>query len=220
MSTQDNGATKLDRREALKAAALLPFAFAWELGPAQLERAVNALATTAPQSDYTPLFFTNGEWQTVRMLADYVIPRDARSGSATDALVPEYMDFLLADADTSEASRLAMRGGLAWLDFETRRRFGSNFVGAADPQRRQILDDIAWPARARPEMSQGVAFFNRFRDFVASGFFSSRMGWEDLRYVGNTFHNWTGCPVEAMAKLGVSHDLMTTRIPVQTRNGA
>jgi len=113
-----------------------------------------------------------------------------------------------------------MRGGLAWLDFETRRRFGTNFVRATDSQRRQILDDIAWPARARPEMSQGVAFFNRFRDFVASGFFSSRMGWQDLRYVGNTFHTWTGCPAEAMAKLGVSHDLMNTRIPVQTRNGS
>jgi hypothetical protein len=150
------------------------------------------------------------------MLVDYVIPRDERSGSATDARVPEYMDWLLADKEASESSKVAMRGGLGWLDLETDERFGTTFVRSTDAQRRQVLDDIAWPAKARPELSQGVAFFNRFRDLTASGFFSSEMGWKDVRYVGNVFNpGYAGCPPAALTKLGVTGDEMKTRIPVE-----
>ena len=49
-----------------------------------------------------------------------------------------------------------------------------------------MLDDIAWPQRARPELSHGVAFFNSFRDLTAAGFWTSKMGIEDLQYKGNT----------------------------------
>jgi gluconate 2-dehydrogenase gamma chain len=204
----------LDRREAVKALALLPFAFSFDLSQSQIERATHAfLAGDVSAPAYVPKFFTVEEWKTVRMLADYIIPRDERSGSATDAKVPEYMDFLLSDKDASESSRIAMRGGLAWLDFACVERFGTAFVSSTDVQRQPVLDDIAWPAKARPELSQGVAFFNRFRDLTASGFFSSEMGWKDVRYVGNTFNPvWTGCPPEAMAKLGVTMDVMKTRI--------
>jgi hypothetical protein len=122
------------------------------------------------------------------------------------------MDFVLADELTSEANRIAARGGLGWLDNECRHRFdGKNFVEATDTQRRQVLDDIAWPRKAKPELSAGVTFFNRFRDMTAAGFFSSSMGWRDLQYMGNVFNpDWNGCPPAANAKLGVSQDLMST----------
>lgn len=205
----------MDRREAVKALALLPFAFSWDLTTPQIERASRAF--TAPAAaPYVPKFFTAHEWKTVGMLADYIIPRDERSGSATDAKVPEYMDWLLADKESSENSKTAMRGGLAWLDLEASERFGKTFLGATDAERRQILDDVAWPKKAKPEHSQGVAFFNRFRDLTASGFFSSEMGYKDVKFVGNVaLPAFNGCPPEANAKLGVSHDLMKTRVPVQ-----
>jgi hypothetical protein len=114
------------------------------------------------------------------------------------------MDFIL---DENKGMQTWMRGGLAWLDTEARERFGREFLELADAQRRAILDDIAWPRRARPEHSQGVAFFNRFRDLTASGFFSSEIGVRDLRYQGNEFvMEWQGCPPEALRKLGVSYD--------------
>jgi hypothetical protein len=204
----------MDRREAVKALALIPFAFSWDLTAPQMERASRVF--TASAAPYVRKFFTLHEWQTASMLADYIIPRDERSGSATDAKVPEYMDWLLADKESSENARTAMRGGLAWLDLQASERFGTTFIQAADAQRRQILDDIAWPAKAKPELSQGVAFFTRFRDLTASGFFSSEMGYKDVKFVGNVaLPAWNGCPPEANAKLGVSHDLMKTRIPVQ-----
>lgn len=203
----------MDRRDAVKALAMLPFALSWDLSAPQIERASRAFAPGELAAPFVPKFFTRSELQTVRTLADYIIPRDERSGSATDAKVPEYMDWLLADKEASWNSRVAMRGGLAWLDLECSERFGKTFVHSTGAQRRQVLDDIAWPAKARPEMSQGVAFFNRFRDLTASGFFSSEMGYQDVKFVGNVFNpNWNGCPPEAMAKLGVSYDLMKTRV--------
>ena len=206
----------MDRRDAVKAMALMPFAISWDLSAPQIERATRVFDTIASAAPYVPKFFTAHEWATVRMLADYVIPRDDRSGSATDAKVPEYMDWLMADKEASEATRVGMRGGIGWLDIECSERFGKTFIGATDAQRRQVLDDIAWPKKAPPGKENGVAFFTRFRDLTASGFFSSEMGYKDVRFVGNVFNpDWQGCPAPAMAKLGVSHDLMKTRVPVE-----
>lgn len=167
-SSSDDSDFGMDRREAIKAMAMLPFAFKFDWSPSQLERASVAMkepsAATAP---YSPRFFTAAEWITVCMLADYVIPRDERSGSATDARVPEYMDWLMADKESSETTRTAMRGGLGWLDLACHERFGKTFAKSADRDRRLVLDDIAWPARAKPIHSHGVAFFNRFRDLTS-----------------------------------------------------
>lgn len=224
MSEHDaSGAPDAGRRDLLKLMGMAPLAGALDWNAAQVERAtrrVRALAaadeTGAQPAEFTPTFFTPREWRTVRMLADYVIPRDERSGSATDAKAPEFMDFILGEPGANENTRLAIRGGLAWLDVESRRRVGAPFVDATDPQRRQLLDDIAWPDKAPPAMSYGVAFFNRFRDMTAAAFFSSSVGWKDLQYIGNTFNpGWNGCPPEANAKLGVTPDVMKTRIPIQ-----
>jgi len=202
----------ITRRDALKAFAVVSVANLLDVGTPQLERTLHAVESLEQGQPYTPKFFNRHEWPTVRLLADYVIPRDARSGSATDARAPEFMDFLLADKDATESSKISMRGGLAWLDNESRSRFSQTFVNASDAQRRQILDDVAWPKKARPEMSHGVAFFTRFRDLTASGFFSTAMGWRDVQYIGNVFNpNWNGCPPAALDKLGVSYDLMSSR---------
>lgn len=169
-------------------------------------------AASAPKRQ----FFTAAEYRTVSVLADDVIPRDGRSGSATDAGVPAFIDFHLSVPETGESERYAMRGGLAWLNTESRKRFRKNYASLSATQRHAILDDIAWPAKAKPEFSHGVAFFSRFRDFVGMGFFSSAIGWKDLRYEGNVFNpNWQGCPEPAMKKLGVSFAAMDTRIPVE-----
>jgi gluconate 2-dehydrogenase gamma chain len=70
-----------------------------------------------------------------------------------------------------------------------------------------VLDDIAFPKTAKPAFSAGAAWFTHFRSSVGSAFFSSAMGWQDLRYIGNVFNpNWDGCPPEATAKLGVSYE--------------
>ncbi|HVD06086.1 MAG TPA: gluconate 2-dehydrogenase subunit 3 family protein [Gemmatimonadaceae bacterium] len=201
----------MSRRHAFGVIALAPIAAGLGWSTHGVERAARFIhelpASGAADVAYIPKFYSAREWRTVRLLADYVIPRDDRSGSATDAKAPEFVDFMLVDKDTRPASQLAMRGGLAWLDTECRHRFGTSFVGATDAQRRQVLDDISWPNKAKPELSTGVAFFSRFRDAIASAFFSSAIGWQDLRYEGNVFNpNWNGCPEPALTKLGVSYE--------------
>jgi len=202
---------KTSRRDLLKQIGTVPLAAGLALQPGRVQAAqehVHKQAARAKGQPAAPRFFTPGEWATVRVLADVVIPKDARSGSATDALVPEFIDFILDDplAEAREKERLQtrVRGGLAWLERECVARCGKGFVAASEAERRPLLDDIAWPQRARPEMEAGAAFFSLFRDLVASGFWSSKMGVEDLRFMGNTFvAEWNGCPPEVLAKAGL-----------------
>ncbi len=197
----------MSRRDVLKLLGIAPLTGALHFTPAEIERASKAMHRADAQAapDTTHKFFTPHERATASALADIIIPRDERSGSATDARVPEFMDYMLAEA--SERTRVEMRGGLAWLDAESNKRFGVNFISATPAQRTTIVDDIAWPARARPELSHGVTFFNGFRDYTASGFYSSEMGYKDVRYVGEVFNpNWNGCPPAALNQLGVSYD--------------
>lgn len=195
----------LSRRAMLEVMAIASLATACEASPAVVEKAKKAArdasAARANGGTVTHKFFTPHEWDTVEVLVDLIIPRDERSGSATDAGVPAFMDFIL---DEYKNNRLPIRGGLAWLDRECSDRFGTTFVDCSAAQRTAVLDDIAWPRRAKPEHSQGVAFFNRFRDLTASGFWSSKMGVADLQYLGNVIDpDWKGCPPEALKKLGV-----------------
>ncbi len=198
----------MDRRTALKLAAAAPLAgaFSWSSVEAdQARRDVMASrAALAGSAQYEPKFFTSHEWQTVRVLVDMIIPADERSGSATSAGVPEFMDFMMIDQSSRQ---VPMRGGLAWLDLECRKRFDRTFIDCDVTERGQLLDDIAWPKRARAEYSHGVAFFTSFRDLTATGFWSSKMGVEDLQYTGNQFvAEWNGCPEPALRRFGVSYD--------------
>ena len=190
----------MNRRKAIH---LLAGATVLSWTPADVKKAAELVATARRRGGaFEPKFFTPHEWETVRLLADLVMPKDERSGSATDAAVPEFMDFIMIDRPDGQT---AMRGGLGWLDAECRKRFGKTFVACADAERAQVLDDIAWPERAKPAFTHGVAFFTRFRDLTASGFWSSKMGVEDLQYMGNQFvAEWNGCPPAAIRKLGLS----------------
>ena len=192
----------MKRREMVELLALAPLAAAFTWAPHDVARAVSKVRAAAQRPELR--FFSAHEWDTVRVLADLVIPRDERSGSATDALVPEFMDFIVSE---STGMQTPMRGGLAWLDLESRRRYAKTFVEATDAERRRVLDDIAWPARAKPEHAAGAAFFTSFRDLTASGFFSSKMGVADVGYIGNVaVDEWLGCPPAALAKLDVRYD--------------
>ena len=162
-------------------------------------------APAGARAAFKPKFFTAHEFATVGILANLIIPKDERSGSATDAGVPEFMDFMMTDEPRRQT---AMRGGLALIDRLCEQRFDNKpFLGCTDAQRRQLLDDIAFPANAKPGMSHAVAFFNSFRDLTATGFWTTRMGIDDLQYEGNVFvQEWEGCPDEALKKLGVRYE--------------
>ena len=196
--------TTINRRQLLRLLGSAPLAagFTWtEAEAAQAQKNAQTARAAAPTGTFKPKFFTAREYTMVGVLANLILPKDDRSGSATDAGVPEFMDFMMVDQPNRQT---AMRGGLAWIDLECQDRFDKRFLECSDAERTAVLDDIAWPSRAKLEHAAGVAFFNSFRDLTASGFWSSKMGVDDLQYIGNTMvPEWKGCPDAALKKLGL-----------------
>lgn len=203
---QDTAPSGMDRRDVMKllgAASLAAIGLASPDVARAADYAGAALQQGAPA--YKPIFFTKAEWPMVRTLSDLVIPRDARSGGATDAGVPEFMDFIMSDFKWNQKW---MRDGLIWLNGECTRRFKRGFVACTPAQQKRLLDDIAFPKKAPAALKPGVEFFTRFRDLTATGFWSSRIGYKDIGYMGNTIVPvWEGCPEPQLQKLGVSYKM-------------
>ena len=147
-------------------------------------------------------FFTDHEMLTITVLADIIIPKDERSGSASDAKVPEFIEFIVKDIPSHQ---VPMRGGLRWLDAQCMHRYDAAFKDATAQQQLEMVNDIAWPEKVKPGMEQGVAFFNRMRDLTASGFFTSEMGVKDLGYAGNMPNKWEGVPADVLKQYGLEN---------------
>jgi hypothetical protein len=199
---------KISRRTALQIVTSAPVAAALVWTPAEARQAHEHAAAAEAQAAKTatafkPKFFSAHEYATVAVLVDLIIPRDERSGSATDAGVPAFMDFMMIDQPRRQ---VAMRGGLALVDRLSAARFGRPFVSASDAARRQLLDEIAYTSNHDPGLSHAIEFFSSFRDLTASGFWSTKMGIADLQYRGNVFvDEWNGCPDAALRRLGVKY---------------
>lgn len=140
-------------------------------------------------------FFTVAELATVKVLCDIIIPADAKSGSASQAGVPAFIEFIAKDMPQHQTP---LRGGLKWLDIESNKRFKKIFTLCSKDQQIQIVDDIAYPLKAKPMYSQGVAFFTLMRNLTASGFYTTRIGIDDIGYVGNTPNVWEGPPADVI----------------------
>lgn len=144
-------------------------------------------------------FFTEHEMATITVLADIIIPKDDISGSASDAKVPDFIEFIVKDIPEH---KIPMRGGLRWLDVQCLNRYAKTFKDCDSAQQLEIVDEIAYPLKAKPEMKQGVAFFNRMRSLTASGFFTSQIGIKDIGYMGNAPGKWEGPPKDVLQKYG------------------
>jgi len=199
---------EITRRNALKIIGATPVAAGLGIAGADAAQAPAAhehaaaqkTASAVRKGPYKPKFFTAHEWATVTMLADIIIPKDEKSGSASDAGVPEFIDFTMTDRPDMQTP---MRGGLRWLDTTCRKRFNKEFIDLAAADRTAILDEIAYPKKATPEMSQGATFFTSLRNLVATGFYTSKTGIADLGYMGNVPTVWNGCPEECFDHLGL-----------------
>ena len=157
-------------------------------------------------------FFDEHEMKTIAALSDIIIPKDDVSGSATEAGVPDFIEFMAKDRPEYQTP---LRGGIKWLDLQCMRRFDADFISCKSEQQLEIVDEIAFPEKAKPEMRAGVSFFNTMRDLTACGFFTSKMGLADLGYVGNRPNQWNGVPQEVLDQYGVSYDARTLEISVK-----
>jgi gluconate 2-dehydrogenase gamma chain len=147
-------------------------------------------------------FFSQHEMSTITILADIIVPKDAVSGSASDAKVPEFLEFIVKDMPSHQTP---MRGGLRWLDMQCLKQFEKSFVDCTEHQRIQMVDQIAYPEKAKPEMAQGVAFFNLMRDLTLTGFYTSEIGVKDLDYRGNVPNKWNGVPEDVLKQYKMAY---------------
>lgn len=147
-------------------------------------------------------FFTLHEMKTIAILADIIIPADEVSGSATDAKVPDFIEFMVKDKPELQTP---MRGGLRWLDVQMGKQFSKPFKDCTLPQQIAIIDEIAYPQKAKAEMRQGVHFFNLMRNLTASGFYTSEIGVKDVGYIGNQPTQWNGVPDEVLKQYNLSY---------------
>lgn len=147
-------------------------------------------------------YFTPHEMTTIGILADIIIPKDDVSGSATDAKVPDFIEFIVKDQPDY---KVPMRGGLNWLDMQCLNRYQKSFADCTNKQQMEMVDEIAWPKKAKPEMQQGVKFFNLMRNLTATGFYTSEIGVKDVGYIGNTPNQWNGVPADVLKQYGLSY---------------
>lgn len=169
-------------------------------GPAGPARQPEEVEHYNKVTSYT--FFTEHEMATIAILSDIIIPKDEVSGSATEAKVPDFIEFIVKDMPEHQ---VPMRGGLRWLDIESLHRFNKLFKNISEAERIQIVDDIAYPLKAKPEMSQGVAFFNKMRDLTCTGFYTSKIGIADMGYAGNQPNQWNGVPDDVLKQYGLAY---------------
>ena len=150
------------------------------------------------------IFLNDKELSTIATLCDIILPATPNAGSATEAKVPEFIDFIIKDIPHHQ---LPMRGGLMWLNGESTKRYNKSFVDCTKEEQIAIVDDIAYPdpENKNPDMAPGRAFFGRMRNLTMTGYYTSKMGIDDLGYVGNRANLWDGVPQEVLDKHGLSY---------------
>jgi hypothetical protein len=179
------------RREVLVQIAMTPLAAQQPGHPAHTSTAKPAAGP------YRRRVFNEQEFQTLGLLADLILPPDDKSGGGKAAGTAEFLD-VMASGDPRLAAEFT--GGLAWLDRTMQARHGKTFRECTADQQKQILDQIAWRARATAELAPGVRFFALMRAWTVDAFYSSPEGVKDLGYVGNTaVAEFQGCG-EAVAQ--------------------
>jgi gluconate 2-dehydrogenase gamma chain len=150
------------------------------------------------------VFFTPAEMAVIAVLVDIIIPKDEISGSATDVKVPEFIEFIVKDKPEEEL-RVPLRGGIRWLELESVKRFDKSFTNLSSAQQIQIVDDIAYPAKAKPEFLQGVTFFTLMRNLTVTGFYTTEVGFKDIGYVGNRPNQWNGVPDDVLKHYNLAY---------------
>ena len=147
-------------------------------------------------------FFTAHELATVSVLCDIIIPKDDKSGSATDAKVPDFIDFMMNDRPEHQTQ---MRGGLKWIDIQSLKRHEKPFKDCSATQQIELVDMIAYPKKAKPEMMQGVGFFSLLRSLTISGFYTTEIGVKDVGFMGNNPNQWNGVPDDVLKQYNIAY---------------
>jgi len=151
-------------------------------------------------------YLNEHELATIAILCDIILPAQAnQKNAASDAKVAEFIDFIVKDISSHQ---LKMRGGLMWLDGESKNRFGKVFKNCSNAEQIKVIDDIAYPDPdgKKPEMAAGIKFFDFIRGLTITGFYTSKIGIKELGYAGNRPNVWDGIPDDVLKKHGMAYE--------------
>lgn len=138
-----------------------------------------------PTKDW-PRRLSANELATLSVLCDAIIPADAKSPAASAVGVPAWInEYVSAPSDGQQRDLIRVRGGLAWLNLESMKRFGKPFRQTSGAQRTEICDDICYLPKAKPEFQAAARCFDLIRDLTAVGFYTTYEGMKDIGYIGN-----------------------------------
>jgi hypothetical protein len=207
----------MDRRESLKSILIGSVAGGFILNGCATETKVETLSPVIDKEGYgrTPKeiahdlklfsqqFLNNHELETIAILCDLILPASPTAGSATDAGVPEFIEFIVKDLPYHQ---VPLRGGIMWLDNRSNKHFQMEFKALKEDQQKMLLDEIAYPKDAKPEVEQGVRFFSLMRNLTLTGYYTTKMGIEDLGYRGNSPNVWDGVPQEVLDEHGLNYE--------------
>ena len=192
------------RRDMLKILGAVPGAALATSAPLGVAAQVLQEPSAAPAASkaYQPKIFNPHAGPPYNVRCVWRIPAHQHDDGAVGAGVPHFIDDWLNFKGGDLAPQI--KGGLTWLDLKPNRLFQQNFADSTATQQKELLDRIAYPEKAAASDASAVAFFNRLRDLVVSGYYTSRIGFKALPYLGNEPQSeWDGCPAPVLAKLGL-----------------
>ncbi|MFT5706669.1 MAG: gluconate 2-dehydrogenase gamma chain [Oceanospirillaceae bacterium] len=132
------------------------------------------------------LLLTQTELVTLAALCDVIIPEDKTSPSASAVGAQHYInEWASAPYYKNKKGLTLIRGGISWLNSESKKRFIHNFEQLNIIQKQQICDDINWLESATDEFRNGAHFFAEVRNLTATAFYTTPEGMADIGYIGN-----------------------------------
>ena len=152
------------------------------------------------------LVLDDGELETLAALCDVILPADERSPGAAELGAHHFIDeWVSAPYEGNRRDLTVIRGGIAWMERESQRRFGAAFSSLDAGRKREICDDICYEPDAAPEFRAAARFFDRVRDLTSTAFWTTDEGMADLGFVGNApMASFDGPPQEVLDRLGLS----------------
>lgn len=167
------------------------------------EETVAQADAKAAAAAYTPEFLDAHQLETVRAIAERIVPR------STEAKVAEFVDQLLAvDA---QGNQQAFLGSLGAFEMHARDKFGRPWKTLTAAQQDELLAEASTAASGRrlpdnmdPRGSAPAAgkttirdHFENLKGWVSGAFYSSEIGMRELGWTGEMFfETFPGCEHE------------------------
>jgi hypothetical protein len=208
----------MDRRDTIKALLLGSVVTGLTFSGCQTDHTLKSL----PEFEYTPgvgrtpeelkrdkklatdeSFFNEHELNTIAVLCDIILPENPEFGSKIDAGLVEFIKFMVLDMENHQ---LPLRGGLMWLDSYCIKLYDKEFVSCNNEEQFVICDQIAYPNKTIEVLKAGEEFFSLMRNLTLTGYFTSKIGVEELGYKGNTPNVWDGIPEAVLKNYDVAYE--------------